>query len=133
MQVVKASGDGDSLDDAQIFADGLSKPPSGPETGFLGTALMGGGGGGSTTTTTTTRRASPPLLPAQQSSGTIDVEAEIAAAKAQELLTGGGVVVGADGGGGGELAGAYLDCSMCTMRNSLTATRCTACNAALFS
>lgn len=130
-QVVEASGDGDSLDDAQIFADGLTKPPSGPETGFQGTALMGGGGGGSA------RRPSPPL-PASASSGggvgvgargTIDVEAEIAAATAQSLVVGGG---GGDGDGAGAGAGeplAFLECPACTLNNDPTAERCRVCGA----
>lgn len=71
----------------------------------------GGGGGGST------RRPSPPLPAA--SSGMIDVEAEMAAAETQALLA-----ARMDG----ELSGAYLDCSRCTTRNVLTATRCTSCN-----
>lgn len=128
MQVKEASGDGDSLDDAQIFADGLSKPPTGPETGFQGTALMGGGGGGSSSST---RRPSPPLP--TPSSGLIDVEAEIAAAKAQGLLTGGGDADGGGvGGGGGELSDAYLECTKCTVRNSLTASRCKTCATPFF-
>lgn len=99
------AGDGDSLDDGQIFADGLSNQPSGPETGFQGTALMGGGGG---------RRPSPPLpapslsVSASGGSGTIDVEAEIAAEiSANE--------------------GAIVSCRMCTYNNNLTATKCQMC------
>ncbi len=110
---VSEAGDGDSLDDAQIFADGLSKQPSGPETGFQGTALMGGGGG---------RRPSPPL-PAPSSSGgggTIDVEAEIAAAEAAEAAA----AASAD-------KGAFVSCRRCTYANTLPATKCLMCDAEL--
>lgn len=105
-----------------MFVDVLSKPPSGPETGFQGTALMGGGGGGSASSA---RRPSPPLPAA--SSGAIDVEAEIAAGMAQGLLVAGGGDGGDEGGGAGELSGAFVECPRCTTRNSLAATRCTAC------
>ncbi|CAM9517657.1 unnamed protein product [Ectocarpus sp. 12 AP-2014] len=127
LKVTEPSGDVDE-DDGQIFLDGLTKPPSGPETGFQGTALMGGGAGGGSSSGT--RRPSPPAFLSGVGGGgaTVDVEAEIAAAEAASLAVD-------DWEENGDLEGAtegFMACSKCTLRNKLTAERCRTCNEPLF-
>lgn len=105
--------------------DGLTKPPSGPETGFQGTALMGGGGSSGN------RRPSPPALLSGVGGGggvTVDVEAEIAAAEAASLAVDGWE----ENGDLEEASEGFMACSKCTLRNKLTAERCRTCNEPLF-
>lgn len=122
--MAEASSDGDCLDEAQIFADGLTKQPSGLETGFQGTALMRGG----SSTSTSTRRPSPPPVPTLGNGGgsgggggTVDVEAELAAAAA--------LGVGAENGA--ELSDPILVCKQCTFHNKITAIHCGTCKGTL--
>ncbi|CAN0412002.1 unnamed protein product [Ectocarpus fasciculatus] len=124
LKVTEPSGDVDE-DDGQIFLDGLTKPPSGPETGFQGTALMGGGGGGGSSSGT--RRPSPPAFLSGIGAGgvTVDVEAEIAAAEAASLAVD---VWEENGDLDGAASEGFMACSKCTLRNKLTAERCIACN-----
>ncbi|CAM9547785.1 unnamed protein product [Ectocarpus sp. 4 AP-2014] len=128
LKVTEPCGDVDE-DDGQIFLDGLTKTPSGPETGFQGTALMGGGGGGGSSSSGT-RRPSPPAFLSGVGGGgaTVDVEAEIAAAEAASLAVDdweeSGAIEGASEG--------FMACSKCTLRNKLTAERCLTCNEPLF-
>lgn len=126
-QVAESSGDSDCLDEAQIFADGLTKQPSGPERGFQGTALMRGG---SSSSATTSRRPSPPPAPALGSGGgssggrTVDVEAELAAAAALEERAGAGGIA--------ELSDPILVCKLCTFHNKITAIHCGTCKGDLY-
>lgn len=125
LQVAEASGDSDCLDEAQIFADGLTKQPSGPERGFQGTALMRG----VSSTSSTSRRPSPPPAPTIGGSGgggTVDVEAELAAAAALEAGAGTGT------GDIGELSDPILVCKLCTFHNKITAIHCGTCKGDLY-